>query len=257
MRFNGVDSRDLGVVCLPQSGVFMSARDDDVVKLPGADGQVFFRSAQQARTFTVDLWVPASSRAEAAAKWDAVAAWLAAGPAPLVFDELPDRCWTARLESALEAVSGGSSFTARQLGVALIADDPHPKAVVDDTAAVTAAGPFAVHRTKGNMDSRPRLVLQAVLAAGQTATVRLGGRQVVLAGPLTEKERAVFDFERLAFTITDAAGVPVRLAVPQMPGLADALAAPLKLAAGDTAGSVAVSGGNFTKLVVECNSRWL
>jgi len=256
MRFGDRSSDDFGVVVAAQQGAFLLSMDEDSVSIPGRDGQVWYRSVQQPREFTVSLVVKARDRDGLRELWDQVTEWLDSGPARLIFDELPDRYWVARLSKGLNAKSAGISYVTQE-EVGFIADDPHPYAVVDDTVTVTAPGGFEGRRHFGNAPSYPTITVAAVLSAGQVLTVTLDGKAVSVAGPLSASERLVVDCKDMRFLVTDAAGQTLRLATAQINGLAD-LVSDLPTVPPRRAwnGDVTLSGGSLSWLRVDCNSRW-
>jgi predicted phage tail component-like protein len=251
MRFNNVTSESLGVVALAQQGSFLSAPRAATVDLPGVDGTMLAGVWQKAREFPYKLIIPASSAVEARQRCDAVAAWLSAGPAPLVADETPDRAWVARLDKALSFKSTGQNWHV-MADVDLVADDPHGYALVDDTATLTSAGTVA--RAQGNAPSWPKLTVRGVLTSGASAqkiAFNLFGVAVEFQGKLTASERLVLDYQTFSFDVTDADGVPLRLAAG---GLSTVTRVPCPPGGGTVSWSTT---GTVTSVAVECNSRWL
>ncbi|MFT3971693.1 MAG: carbohydrate binding domain-containing protein [Micropruina sp.] len=198
MKFAGVDSSAVGVRCFPQVGQYIADGDSQTVRLPGRDGELFLSATQGPVEFPVTVRADAADAAAARTLLDGVAAWLARGPAQLVFDELPDRYWTARLRGGLAWSLGAGSYRVVS-NIVMRADDPHAYALTDDTAVLTAPG--AVARTKGNAPSRPTVWVTGTLTGGQSVTLNLWGKTVTLTGPLSAGEVALLDYRDYTFRV--------------------------------------------------------
>jgi predicted phage tail component-like protein len=249
VKFNNIPASTVGVTALPQAGCFFSDVEEQVVRMPGMDGQVFAGATQAARRFPVQLIVQGMSREDLHTRLDAVTGWLAGGPARLQFDELPDRWWTARLSSPLTWVNHGRSFRVA-CDVVFTADDPHPRATVDDVASFTATT-VTVPRTQGNLASYPVVTVAGVFTAAQTLTLDMFGQPVVFTGPLTVSERLVLDYDAWTLTVCDQAGSVLRSAVPQLDTVAR-----VSCPVGGGTVSHTRSGGTVTRIDVACRSRW-
>jgi len=250
MIFNGVNSHDLGVTCLPQAGCWLSQRDDQAVSIPGMDGQIWVSSVQKPRTFPVKLVVSGSTAQDTLLKLDTIAGWLSSGPAQLIFDESPDRYWTARLDSDLTLVSDRKTNRVSQ-DITMIADDPHPYALIDDTTTIAGAS-ATVTRSKGNAPSWPVIKVTGTLTATQSVTLTLWGQQVTITGPLTSTEVAVLDYGEYVFTIQNTSGTVLRNLAGKLSTLAR-----VSCPVGGGPVSRTVTGGTITQIQVACRSRWL
>lgn len=249
MIFAGIDSATLGVQALPQAGGFLSDTDDDTFALPGVDGQRWLRSTQTPREFPVRLRARAESAAALRAKLDAVTAWLASGPALLVFDELPDRAWTARRRGALAWTLDGGTFRVAT-DVLFVADDPHPYAIADDITVLAAPGDALRH--VGNAPSWPRIDITGALTASQSVTVSLWGQQVTMSGPLAAGEIARLDYPEFLFTVVNGAGAVLRNLAPRLSTLRR-----VSCPVGGGPVSWTLTWGSITQIRIEANSRWL
>lgn len=251
MIFAGISADSLGIQALPQTGEFLSDTDDDTFSLPGVDGRRWLRSTQTPREFRVLLRAQAATKTALRAKLDAAAAWLASGPAPLVFDgELPDRAWTARRRGKLSWTLDGASLRVAA-DLILVADDPHPYALVDDVTVLTAAG--VAPRTAGNAVSWPLVELTGLLGASDTVTLTLWGQEVVITGPLAADEVARLDYAEFLFTVTDSAGETLRNLAPKLSTLRR-VECPV---GGGPVSWTTTGGGTVTEVRIEANSRWL
>jgi predicted phage tail component-like protein len=250
MLFNQTNLTSLGVTCLPQAGCFLSKPDEQTVTIPGMDGQLFAGQTQKAREFPILLKVTGASSSDLIDRLDRVTAWLAAGPARLVFDELPDRFWTARLASALEFEGDGRDFRVTQQ-ITMTADDPHPYAVIDDQATITTTTTIFT-RSKGNTGSHPTIRVKAQLTSSQTLTLTLWGQTVTITGPLTSTQVAVLDCQQWLFTIENTSGSVIGNLAPQLSTL-DRITCPV----GGGPVTWAKTGGTLSSIQIQANSRWL
>lgn len=198
MKFAGVDSSAVGVRCFPQIGQYIADGDSQTVRLPGRDGELFLSATQGAAEFPITVRADAANAAASRTLLDGVAAWLSRGPAQLVFDELPDRYWTARLRGGLAWSLGAGSYRVVS-NIVMRADDPHAYALTDDTAVLTAPGTVA--RTKGNAPSRPTVWVTGTLTSGQSVTLNLWSKTVTLTGPLSAGEVALLDYRDYTFRV--------------------------------------------------------
>lgn len=202
-----MDSSAIGVRCFPQLGQYVADGEAQTVRLPGRDGELFLAGNQGPAEFPITVRADADNQAAARTLLDGVAAWLTAGPAQLVFDELPDRYWTARLRGGLAWTLGAGSYRVKA-DIVMRADDPHAYAVIDDTVTLTAPG--TVGRLAGNAASRPTVWVFGVLTGGQSVTLNLWGRTVVLTGPLAANEVAILDYQNWAFRVSARSTTTVR-----------------------------------------------
>lgn len=248
MRFNDVTAGDMSVRAYPQAGVFLSEPEVSAVKLPGTDGQLLLGITQAPRELPVVLRASADDETALTGILDAATGWLASGPAQLVFDELPDRGWTARLGGPLVWVSAGRSL-AVTADVTFVADDPHPYALDDDVTTLAVAGD--VVRAAGNAASWPTIDVEGVLDGDDVLTLTLFGQTVAVTGPLAAGETLRLDYQAYSFAVV-AGGVPVRLAAGHLSTLRR-----VSCPVGGGAVSWTLSGGTVTSVTVHANSRWL
>ncbi len=207
MKFNGVNASTIGVRCFPQLGQYIADGDAQTVRLPGRDGELFLAANQGPAEFPVTVRADAADAAAARTLLDQTAAWLAAGPAQLVFNELPDRYWLARLRGGLAWSLGAGSYRV-VANIVMRADDPHAYALVDDVTVLTSPG--TVGRLRGNAVSWPTVWVSGVLTAGQTVILDLWGRTVAVTGPLAANEVAILDYQNYSFRVAVATSTAVR-----------------------------------------------
>jgi predicted phage tail component-like protein len=101
----GIHSGTMGIRARLTDWQFIPAVSNNTVTIPGKSGVADFGASKSSRRISVKCGVnPTGSMSALITRLDALAAWLdpVNGLQRLVFDELPDRCFSARLDAAID-----------------------------------------------------------------------------------------------------------------------------------------------------------
>lgn len=223
------------------------------VASPGRDGVFHAGASLAAGTFVFDLVVVDPDPLRAVELTQEISAALdpRAGLQTLMIDVAPGWTWGAVVASLDEWQRSGwrpGSECRLRSKLTLTCPDPHGYAAPDETWQRTTPGGLTVNRTKGNVDSFPRIEIVASLTSAQSVSVTIAGRTVTVAGPLTSGQTLVLDYEAMDFGIW-AGDTKLASAVPRMSSFER-----LRLPMGQTSTSVACTG-TLHQFRVAANSR--
>jgi len=185
---------------------------------------------------------------------DDVVEWLdpEKGTRQLIFDEIPDRYFMARLYSKVDCeriLRSAGSFE-----LTFICPDPYAYATYEETYTVDVAGVTSVYRIFGNTESYPVYRLSGVIPSGSDASISIGtnGSILPIIGPLSEGETLVVDTALMVAKVVDSEGATLRNGLP----LLKAINFPV-LKKEENEITVTCSGEvTFSGLVIEAKSRW-
>lgn len=223
------------------------------VASPGRDGVFFADASLSAGSFSFDLVVvhadPLQALAIASAVTEALNPRL--GQQALMVDVAPGWVWSAVPASLAEWERAGwrpGSECRLRSRVEFTCPDPYGYAIPDESWQRSTPGGLTVTRAKGNVESFPRIEVQATLTAGQSVTVTVGGRAVTVTGPLSSSQVLRLDYAVMDFGIWEG-DTKVASAVPRMSSFER-----LRLPVGQTVTSVACSG-TLHEFRIAANSR--
>jgi phage-related protein len=184
---------------------------------------------------------------------DGLAEWLNPenGLKQLVLDDVPDRCFMARLSDAIDCerlVLAAGAFDLK-----FVCPDPFAYTLTDEVFSLTAAGENTVARLKGNADSLPVYALKAVIPSGASGYISIitNGEELRVSGSLASGETLVVDSGMMTAKVTGGSGETLRNGL----SLLQELNFPV-LRKGNNAVLIASVGAVFTELKIQARSRW-
>jgi len=185
---------------------------------------------------------------------DDVAEWLAPekGTKKLVFDEIPDRYFEARLYSKVDCERILRSAGAFEL--TFICPDPYAYSTYEETFNVDTAGVTSVYRCFGNAESYPVYRVSGVIPSGGEAGISIGTNGTILPiiGPLSEGETLVVDTALMVAKVVDSEGETLRNGLPLLKNINFPV-----LNKAENEITVTVNGEvSFLGLTIEAKSRW-
>ena len=254
-NFNGVTSASMGIRARLTSWQFIPAVSNNTVSIPGKAGVADFGANKLSRRISVKCGVnPTGSMSSLISRLDTLAAWLdpVNGAQRLVFDELPDRYFTARLDAAVDCtrlIRCAGSFD-----LDFFCPDPFGYAVTDENFTLTATGAHTIIRTKGNAVSLPEYRLMGEVINNSSARwFRITTNDVALtiSGRLAANEVLVIDSANMTAKVVDTDGVLVKNGLPFL----SSLNLP-ELNMGNNSVSIEAEGCTFTSLAIQAKSRW-
>jgi predicted phage tail component-like protein len=252
--YNGITSQSMDIKARLTNWTAVPNLRNSFVQIPGKAGVADFGSDGAERTITVKCNVyPKFAFADLVGVLDNVADWLNPddGLKQLVLDDVPDRYFTARLQTEVDCER--LILAAGAFGLKFVCPDPYGYALTDETYDITAKGDNMVTRTKGNTDSLPVYHLKAVIPTGSGTYVSLitNTDELRVVGALNDGETLIIDSGLMTAKVVDESGETLRNGLP----LLQELNFPV-LHKGANTMSIAAVGATFTELQIQAKSRW-
>lgn len=172
--YNDIHSKAMGVNARLTSWQVCGNLRNFTTTVPGKYGVTDFGSDFDYREIAVSCNIfPQKSFTDLVQKLDAISAWL--NPTELhqlIFDDVPDRYFMARLNAAVDCerlVRSAGSFELR-----FFCPDPFSYALEDETFNIPATGSGqTIIRTKGNADSLPIYAVHGVSAPNMGSNIAI------------------------------------------------------------------------------------
>ena len=204
--FNGISSQSMNVKARLTSWQASPPLRNSFVSIPGKPGVADFGSDSAERVITVRCNIaPKHNLASLVGVLDGLAEWLDPdkGLKQLVLDDVPDRYFTARLQTEVNCERLIRSAGAFDLN--FVCPDPHAYALTDEGFTLTQAGANAVTRSKGNTDSLPVFLLKGIIPSGSSTYVSLktNDEELRVIGALAAGETLVIDSGLVTAKVVD------------------------------------------------------
>jgi predicted phage tail component-like protein len=252
--FGGVSSQSMNIKARLISWLTSPQLRNSFVTVPGKPGVADFGSDIAERVVTVRCNVyPQFVFSNLVGVLDNLAEWLNPdnGLKQLVLDDVPDRYFTARLQTEVDCER--LILAAGAFDLKFVCPDPFAYALTDEGFDLTATGANTVTRAKGNTDSLPVYLLKAAIPSGAAnyVTIQTNSDELKVVGDLTADETLVIDSGLMTAKVVDGSGETLRNGLP----LLQELNFPV-LRKGANTVTVTVSGSTFTELQIQAKSRW-
>lgn len=252
--FNGISSQSMNVKARLTSWQASPPLRNSFVSIPGKPGVADFGSDSAERVITVRCNIaPKHNLASLVGVLDGLAEWLDPdkGLKQLVLDDVPDRYFTARLQTEVNCERLIRSAGAFDLN--FVCPDPHAYALTDEGFTLTQTGANAVTRSKGNTDSLPVFLLKGIIPSGSSTYVSLktNDEELRVIGALAAGETLVIDSGLVTAKVVDGTGETLRNGLP----LLQELNFPT-LRKGANTVTITAIGATFTELQIQAKSRW-
>ncbi len=223
--------------------------------VPGKSGVADFGADFDYREITAHCNIyPKQNFAALVSALDDIAAWLdpVQGLRQLVFDDVPDRYFMARLNDAVDCerlIRSAGSFDLK-----FFCPDPFAYSITDETFSITEAGTHTVTRTIGNMESLPIYRIEGVVTAGASNYISIttnGTELKIVNAALSEGEALIVDIDKMTAYVVDANGEMLRNGLPYLQELNFPT-----LHVGENTVIVEVSNVTLIELQIQAKSRW-
>lgn len=254
--YNDTASADMGIRARLTSWQVCGALRNSTATIPGKYGVADFGADFDYREITVNCSIPPKRNfAALVSVLDNIAQWLdpSDGLKQLVFDDVPDRYFMARLYEKVDCerllVRSAGSFDLK-----FFCPDPFGYAVEDEEYTITAEGTHTVKRMKGNIDSNPVYRIKGAVTSGTNRYITIttnGSELKIVNATLAASETLVVDTEMMTAYVEDANGNVLRNGLPYLSELNFPT-----LTVGSNTISVAANNAAFTSLEVQAKSRW-
>ena len=254
--YNDTSSADMGLKARLTSWQVCGNLRNYTASIPGKSGIADFGADFDYREINVSCSIPPKKTFTALVSvLDDIALWLdpASGLKQLIFDDVPDRYFMARLSEKADCerllIRSAGSFNLK-----FLCPDPFAYAVEDEEFSITTAGTHTVKRTKGNIESHPVYRIKGVITSGVSncITITTNGSELKIANAaLAESETLVIDTDMMTAWVEDADGSVLRNGLPYLSELNFP-----SLEVGDNTITVEENNATFTSLEIQARSRW-
>lgn len=254
--YNDISSSDMGIKARLTSWQVCGGLRNYTASIPGKSGVADFGADFDYREINVSCSIaPKKNFRSLVAVLDDISLWLdpTDGLKQLVFDDVPDRYFMARLYEKVDCerllVRSAGSFDLK-----FFCPDPFAYAVEDEEYTISSTGSHTVRRTKGNIDSHPVYRIRGVIssAASRYITITTNGVELkIVNATLTVAETLVVDTDMMTAWVEDANENVLRNGLPYLSELNFPT-----LAVGNNTVAVAANNATFTSLEIQAKSRW-
>lgn len=186
---------------------------------------------------------------------DDISLWLdpTDGLKQLVFDDVPDRYFMARLYEKVDCerllIRSAGSFDLK-----FFCPDPFAYAMEDEEFIISAVGTHTVTRAKGNLISNPVYRIKGVITSGVSNYITIttnGSLLKIVNATLAALETLVVDTDMMTAWVEDTNGNVLRNGLPYLSELNFPT-----LSVGNNTITVTANNATFTRLEIEAKSRW-
>ena len=253
--FNDISSNSMGIKARLISWQVCGKLRNFTTTVPGKYGVADFGSDFDYREITVHCNIyPKHSFAELVSALDDISLWLdpVQGLRQLVFDDVPDRYFMARLNDAVDCerlIRSSGSFDLK-----FLCPDPFAYSVTDETFSIMEEGMHTITRTIGNIESMPIYRIEGLLTAAASNYISIitnGSELKIVNATLSEGEILIVDTDKMTAYVVDEHGEILRNGLPYLQKLNFP-----SLAVGENTVTVAVNNATLTKLQINARIRW-
>ena len=246
--FNDITSGSMGIKARLTSWQVCGKMRNFTTTVPGKYGVADFGADFDYREITVHCNIyPKANFTALVSALDDIAAWLdpVQGLRQLVFDDVPDRYFMARLNDAVDCerlIRSAGSFDLK-----FFCPDPFAYAITDE-------GVHIITRTIGNIESLPVYRIEGVITAGASNYISIttnGSELKIVNATLSEGETLVVDTDKMTAYVVDENGETLRNGLPYLQELNFPT-----LAVGENTVTVEVNNATLTELQIQAKSRW-
>lgn len=251
--YNDIHSKDMGIKARLTSWQVSGRLRNFTTTVPGKYGVADFGADLDFREITAACSIfPRHTFTALVETLDGIAAWLdpTQGLHQLIFDDVPDRYFMARLNDAVDCerlIRSAGSFSLK-----FFCPDPFGYALEDEEFSITAAGTHTIKRETGNAESLPIYRITGVISGSGAITVTTNGSALrITNASLTEDEVLVVDTDKMTAWVENGAGITLRNGLPYLAELNFPT-----LAVGENTVQAEVSGAELTQIDIQARSRW-
>lgn len=254
--YNDTASADMGLKARLTSWQVCGNLRNYTAAIPGKSGVADFGADFDYREINVSCSIaPKNNFRSLVSLLDDISLWLdpMGGLRQLVFDDVPDRYFMARLYEKVDCekllVRSAGSFDLK-----FFCPDPFAYAVEDEEFTVSSTGTHTVTRAKGNIDSHPVYRIKGTVTSGVSnyITITTNGEELkIVNAVLSAEETLAVDTEKMTAWVEDANGNVLRNGLPYLSELNFPT-----LSVGNNTIAVAANNSTFTSLEIQAKSRW-
>lgn len=253
--YNDTHSKDMGLKARLTSWQVCGGLRNFTTTVPGKYGVTDFGADFDYREISVSCNIfPQKDFSSLVKKLDGIAAWLdPTSLHQLIFDEVPDRYFMARLNTKVDCerlIRSAGTFD-----LTFFCPDPFGYAVEDEVYTITQAGAqHPITRSKGNIESQPVYAVQGESSpdTGSNICVSVNGTDIrILNAVLLAGETLIIDAGKMTAWVEDSGGRTIRNALPYLKDINFPTLKP-----GGNNVFVSAENAVFTSLEIRAKSRW-
>jgi len=253
--YNDITSASMGIKARLTSWQVCGKLRNFTTTVPGKYGVADFGADFDYREITAHCSIyPKHSFAALVSALDDIAVWLdpVQGLRQLIFDDVPDRYFMARLNDAVDCerlVRSSGSFELK-----FFCPNPFAYAITDETFSLTEAGTHTVARVIGKVESLPLYRTEGEMTPGASNYISIttnGSELKIVNATLSAGEALIVDTDKMTAYVVDANGDTLRNGLPYLQELNFPT-----LHVGDNTVTVEVSNAALTELKIQAKSRW-
>lgn len=253
--YNDITSASMGIKARLTSWQVCGKLRNFTTTVPGKYGVADFGADFDYREITAHCNIyPKHSFAALVSVLDDIAVWLdpVRGLRQLIFDDVPDRYFMARLNDAVDCerlIRSAGSFDLK-----FFCPDPFAYAVTDEVFSIAEAGTHTIARVLGNIESHPIYRIQGEMTPGTSNYISIttnGMEMKIINATISAGEALVIDTEKMTAYVVDESGETLRNGLPYLQELNFPT-----LAVDDNTVVVEVNNAALTELSIQAKSRW-
>lgn len=251
--YNDIHSRDMGIRARLTSWQVSGKLRNFTTTVPGKYGVADFGADLDYREIPVSCNIfPRHTFSELVKTLDDISEWLdpTQGLRQLIFDDVPDRYFMARLNDAVDCerlIRAAGSFDLR-----FFCPDPFAYALEDETFTVTEEGSHTIRREKGNAEALPIYRITGSISGSGSITITTNGSALRIANTrLSENEVLVIDTDKMTAWVENSGGATLRNGLPCL----EELNFP-SLVSGTNTIAVTLDKAELTEIKIQARSRW-
>lgn len=253
--YNDITSASMGIKARLTSWQVCGKLRNFTTTVPGKYGVADFGADFDYREITAHCSIyPKHSFTALVSALDDIAVWLdpVQGLRQLVFDDVPDRYFMARLNDAVDCerlVRSSGSFDLK-----FFCPDPFAYAITDETFSITEAGTHTIARVIGNVESLPLYRIEGEMTPGASNYISIttnGSVLKIVNATLSAGEALIVDTDKMTAYVVDENGDTLRNGLPYLQELNFPT-----LHVGDNTVAVEVSNAALTEVQIQAKSRW-
>lgn len=253
--YNDISSKSMGLKARLTSWQVCGGMRNFTTTVPGKYGVTDFGADFDYREINVACNIyPKHSFSALVSTLDELSTWLdpMQGLKELVFDDVPDRYFMARLNEKVDCerlIRFAGSFNLK-----FFCPDPFAYAITDESYLIESEGDHTVTRQTGNVESNPMYRLKGTITSGVNNSISVttnGLEMKIVNAVLLAEETLVIDTAKMTAYVEDENGIILRNALPYL----EEIDFP-SLHVGTNTLTITTNNAVFTALEIKARSRW-
>ena len=253
--YNDISSKSMGLKARLTSWQVCGGMRNFTTTVPGKYGVTDFGADFDYREINVACNIyPTHSFYSLVGVLDDISTWLdpMQGLKQLIFDDVPDRYFMARLNDKVDCerlIRSAGNFSMN-----FFCPDPFAYAITDENYLIESEGSHTITRQTGNVESNPMYRLKGIITSGVNNSISVttnGLEMKIVNAVLLAGETLVIDSDKMTAYVEDENGIILRNALPYL----EEIQFP-SLHVGTNTLAITTNNAVFTALEIKARSRW-